>query len=102
MATGRKAFEGKTSASVMAKILEVDPPPMASLQPMTPPALDRVVKTCLAKEPDERWQAAGDLCRELKWIFEGGSQVSSLSIAPARGIGTRWRGALLWGGASLL
>ncbi len=44
MATGRKAFDGKTSASVMAKILEVDPPSMASLQPMTPPALDRVVK----------------------------------------------------------
>ena len=56
MATGRKAFEGKTSASVMAKILEVDPPSMSSLQPMTPPALDRVVKRCLAKEPEERWQ----------------------------------------------
>ena len=77
MATGRKAFDGKTSASVMAKILEVDPPSMASLQPMTPSALDRVVKTSLAKEPDERWQAAGDLCRELKWIAEGGSQVTS-------------------------
>jgi len=49
MATGRKAFEGKSSASVMAKILEVDPPPMMSLQPMTPPMLDRVVKKCLAK-----------------------------------------------------
>ena len=53
MATGKKAFEGKTSASVMAKILEVEPPSMASLQPMTPPALDRVVKKCLAKEPDD-------------------------------------------------
>src|SRR6202140_4487173 len=74
MATGRKAFEGKTSASVMAKILEVDPPSMASLQPMTPPQLDRVVKTCLAKDPDERWQTASDLCRGLKWISDGGSQ----------------------------
>ena len=73
MATGRKAFEGKTSASVMAKILETEPPPMASLQPMTPPALDRVIKTCFAKDPDERWQTAGDLCRELKWIAEGGT-----------------------------
>src|SRR5438309_10722936 len=74
MATGRKAFEGKTSASVMAKILEVDPPPMSSLQPLTPPALDRVVKKCLAKEPERRWQTARDLEMELKWIAEGGSQ----------------------------
>ena len=61
MATGKKAFEGKTSASLMAKILEADPPPISSLQPMTPPALDRVVKKCLAKEPDQRWQSASDL-----------------------------------------
>ena len=57
MATGKRAFEGKSQASVIAKILETDPPPMSSLQPMTPPALDRVVKKCLAKEPDERWQS---------------------------------------------
>ena len=62
MATGKRAFEGKTQASLIAKILEIDPPPMSSLQPMTPPALDRVVKRCLAKEPDERWQTASDLC----------------------------------------
>jgi len=68
MATGKKAFEGKTQASLMAKILETDPPSMASLQPMTPAAFDRVIKTCLAKEPDERWQTASDLGRELKWI----------------------------------
>ena len=47
---------------------------MSSLQPMTPPALDRVVKKCLAKEPEKRWQAASDVCDELKWIAEGGSQ----------------------------
>src|SRR6202140_2583366 len=62
MATGRRAFEGKTQASLIAKILETDPPPVSSLQPMTPPALDRVVKKCLAKEPEKRWQAASDLC----------------------------------------
>src|ERR1700692_3428869 len=47
MATGRKTFEGKTSASVMAAILKDEPPAMSSLQPVTPPALDRVVKTCM-------------------------------------------------------
>jgi eukaryotic-like serine/threonine-protein kinase len=102
IATGRKAFEGKTSASVMAKILEAEPPSMASLQPMMPPQLDRVVKKCLAKEPEKRWQAASDVCDELKWIAEGGSQVSSLSNAQARGIRPRWKEALLWGGASAL
>src|ERR1700726_82185 len=72
MATGKKAFEGKSQASLIAAILEREPPAMSSFQPMTPPALDRVVRTCLVKDPDERWQSASDLCDELKWIAEGG------------------------------
>ncbi len=86
MATGKKAFEGKSQASVIAAILEHDPPPISSLQPMTPPALDRVAKRCLAKEPDERWQSASDLTNELKWIAEGGSQVTLAPTVPAKGI----------------
>jgi hypothetical protein len=82
MATGKRAFEGKSSASVMAAILVSDPPPMSTLQPVTPPALDRVVKRCLAKEPEKRWQTASDLCEELKWIAEGGSQAGPLTAAP--------------------
>src|SRR6202049_4649427 len=74
MATGKRAFEGKTQASLIAAILEKEPPTMSSLQPMTPPALGRVVKRCLAKDPDDRWQTARDLEVELKWIAEGGSQ----------------------------
>jgi Tol biopolymer transport system component len=77
----------------MAKILEVDPPSMASLQPMTPPQLDRVVKTCMAKDPDERWQTASDLCRELKWISDGGSQ-AGIPAAPASG--QTWKKRLPW------
>ena len=73
MATGKKAFEGKSQASLIAKILETDPPPISSLQPMTPPALARLVKRCLAKEPEQRWQTSSDLCEELKWIAEGGT-----------------------------
>jgi eukaryotic-like serine/threonine-protein kinase len=57
MATGRKAFEGTLQASVIGKILETDPPPMASLQSMTPSALDRVVRKCLRKDPDENGRA---------------------------------------------
>jgi serine/threonine-protein kinase len=102
MATGKRAFEGKTSASVMAKILEVDPPSMASLQPMTPPQLDRVVKKCLAKEPEKRWQAASDVCDELKWIAEGGSQITSAPSVPVKGIGVLGRRALIFGLCTML
>ena len=83
MATGKKAFEGKSQASLIAKILETDPPPMSSLQPATPPALDRIVKSCLAKNPDERWQNAADLTRELTWIAEAGAQAAS-SVSPGK------------------
>src|SRR5262249_25219006 len=54
-----------------------DPEPISVIQPMTPPALDRVVKTCLEKDPDERWQTARDLMRELKWVAESGSEAST-------------------------
>src|SRR6202171_3470778 len=86
MATGKRCFEGKSQASLIAKILETDPPPISSLQPMTPPALDRVVKRCLAKDRDERWQTARDLEVELKWIAEGGSHVALALSTPAKGI----------------
>jgi serine/threonine-protein kinase len=92
MATGKKAFEGKSQASLMAKILETDPPPMASLTPMTPVSLDRVVKRCLAKDPDDRWQTARDMEVELKWIGDGGSQTGlppATATAGARGLGQR-------------
>jgi serine/threonine protein kinase len=75
MVTGRKTFEGQSQASVIAAILAHDPPPMSSLQRMAPPALDRAVKKCLAKDPEERWQSVRDLRDELKWIGEGSSQV---------------------------
>ena len=62
------AFEGQSQASVIAAILEHDPQPISVLQPMLPAELDRLVGTCLAKDPDERWQSAHDLARELSWI----------------------------------
>jgi serine/threonine protein kinase len=77
MATGKRAFTGKTQASIVAAILAAEPPPITQLQPMTPPALARVVKKCLAKDPDERWQSARDLRTNLEWIAEGESAVSA-------------------------
>jgi len=71
MATEQKAFSGKSQASLIGAILKDEPPPISAVQPMTPPALDRVVRTCLAKDPEDRWQSAGDVAKELKWIAEG-------------------------------
>ena len=70
MLTGRRPFEGNSRASVMAAILEREPPAVSSLQPLATPSLDRVVSTCLAKDPEDRWQTARDLLRELKWLAE--------------------------------
>ena len=70
MFTGRKAFEGKSSAGLIAAILERDAAPVWSIQRLASPSLDRLVRTCLDKNPDNRWQSAGDLVRELKWIAE--------------------------------
>ena len=105
MATGKKAFEGKSQASLIAKILETDPPPMSSLQPMTPPALDRIVQSCLAKDPDERWQSAADLARELKWLAGSGAQgASSVRQSPVRVVraSNRTFAYLGWAAAALL
>ena len=87
MATARRAFEGTSRASVVAAILEHNPPPLSSARSQSgsgpgnerllPPALDHVVSRCLAKDPDERWQTAADLRQELKWIAEGSSQAAS-------------------------
>ncbi len=83
MATGKKAFEGKSQASLVAAILEHDPPPIAASQPLTPPALDHIVRRCLAKDPDQRWQAASDVMRELKWIAESSATAPSATAAAA-------------------
>ena len=71
MATGKKAFSGRTQASLISSILRDDPQPISQVQPMSPPALDRIVQTCLAKDPEDRWQSAADIGRELRWIGEG-------------------------------
>jgi Tol biopolymer transport system component len=93
MVTGHRAFEGKSRASLIAAILSSEPRPISELQPTAPPLVDRVVKRCLAKEPDERWQSAADLADELKWIGEGHSQVGTSTAAPgpAGRLGGRWR-----------
>jgi serine/threonine protein kinase/Tol biopolymer transport system component len=70
MVTGRRAFEGKSQASLIGAILKDEPPPMRELKPLTPLSLERVVRACLAKDPDDRWQSAHDVASELRWIGE--------------------------------
>ena len=91
MATGKKAFSGGSQASLISAIMQNDPPAISSVQPMSPPALDRVVKTCLAKNPEDRWQSAADVGKELKWIAEGSAAGVAAPLAvdletpPSRG-----------------
>ena len=75
MATGKKAFSGRSQASLISSIMGSEPPAVSTVAPMTPAAFDRVVRTCLAKDPDDRWQTAHDIGVQLKWIQEGGSAV---------------------------
>jgi eukaryotic-like serine/threonine-protein kinase len=83
MATGKRAFEGKTVASAMAAVLERDPAPISSMQPTSPSALDRLVKTCLEKDPDERWQTAHDVKLQLRQISESRSQAGGTASTSA-------------------
>ena len=75
MVTGQRAFKGDSPASVIGSILKDEPAPIRTLKPLAPAALDHVVTTCLAKDPDERWQSSADIARELKWITQGGSGI---------------------------
>jgi serine/threonine protein kinase len=77
MVTGRPAFEGKSQASLIASIMTSVPPPVSTVRPVVPDALDHVIQRCLAKDPEERWQSAYDLKRELQWIAGRVSKPSS-------------------------
>jgi Tol biopolymer transport system component/predicted Ser/Thr protein kinase len=99
MLTGKRAFGGKTQASVIASILASEPPPLSTVAPMTPPALDRVVRTCLSKDPDERFQSAHDVVLQLKWIAEAGSQAG---IPAPVAVKRKHRERIAWAAAGVL
>ena len=99
MTTGAKAFSGTSQASLISAILRDEPKPISQFQPMSPPALDRVVKTCLAKDPDERWQNAADVGKELRWIAEGSP--GGATTLPPKDRPSR-RELIAWAAAGLL
>ncbi len=80
---GKRAFDGKSQLSVASAILEKDPEPLSAVKPMTPPALDYVVRKCLAKEPDARWQSASDLGSQLGWIADSRGQPGTAPLPVA-------------------
>lgn len=98
MLTGRKAFDGKSQVSLIAAIVDHDPPPVSSAQPVSPPLLDHLVKTCLAKNPDKRWQSMADVFIQLKVIAESGGELAS----PAAAAGMRRRLRIAWSAAAAL
>jgi len=84
MITGRKAFEGKTRVLLIAAIAATDPPPLSAVESSVPPALDHLVKTCLAKDPADRWQTARDILAELEWIAAGGAETAAAPAVRSR------------------
>ena len=83
MVTGKKAFAGASQASLISAIMSSEPTSMAAVEPASPAALEHVIRTCLAKDPDKRWQSAGDVALELEWIAETGSQAAGTSSPSA-------------------
>jgi eukaryotic-like serine/threonine-protein kinase len=99
MLTGKRAFDGDSAASVRTAILEHEPPAVSSLQPLVPTAIDDIVRRCLAKNPDERWQTASDVIRELKhvfeWMVQARTQAPPLAVVPDMGKAWRWVAGIL-------
>jgi eukaryotic-like serine/threonine-protein kinase len=88
-ATGRRAFGGKTQISVASAILEKEPEPISVVKPLTPLLLEQVVKGCLAKSPDDRFQTAHDVKLQLKWMGENANQMAA-AAAPSGRVRRDW------------
>ena len=84
MVTGKKAFEGKSQASLIAAIMHSEPPPISAIGEIVPSSLDRVVRTCLAKGPDERFQSAHDLKRVIEWSITDPEAAAPSSLKSSR------------------
>ena len=90
MVTGKKAFEGKSQASLISAIMSSEPEPMAELEAMTPRSLDHVVKRCMTKLPDARWQSTMDVVHELRWVGEIESYPEVPVAYPKSGASRPW------------
>ena len=98
MVTGTKAFTGKSQVSLITAIMGSEPPPIADVQPVSPPVLGRTVKRCMEKDPDNRWQSSSDLLFQLKWTLD--AQPASFPEAHAAAL--RWKAFPVALGATVL
>ncbi len=98
MVTRRRAFQGKSTMSLMSAILEKEPESISAINPLAPPLIDHLVRRCLAKNPEERWQSALDLKLELEWIKQAGSETGTAVPAAKK----RKLSALLWLSSALV
>src|SRR5205823_4472636 len=89
---------GKSQASLFGAILKEDAPSVSAAQPLAHPALDRIVRTCLAKDPNQRVQSAHDLLLTLQWVAEGGSAIGTPAPVLAR---RKSRERAVWIGVAL-
>jgi Tol biopolymer transport system component len=96
MATGKAAFTGRSAASLISAILSSEPMPVSQAAPLLPPALDRLVGACLAKDPADRVQSAHDVRLQLTWMAEAGGSSASGTFGVAAGARTR-ASASPWG-----
>jgi serine/threonine protein kinase len=106
MVTGRKAFDGKSQLSAASSILEKEPESIFAIAPLTPASVDHVIRRCIAKDPDERWQTARDLASELEWLRGAQSASSAQPQTSGKGLRLLWAlcgltavllaGGLLW------
>jgi Tol biopolymer transport system component len=77
MTTGRKAFDGKSQLGVLTAILEKEPEPLNVSQP---PALDRIIRACLAKDPADRFQSAHDIAMDLRWLADSSGDSNETGV----------------------
>ncbi|MGK2858867.1 MAG: protein kinase domain-containing protein [Thermoanaerobaculia bacterium] len=98
MATGTRAFQGTSKTSLIAAIVSSHPAPISSVTPMVPPALDHIVRKCLEKDPEDRWQSAHDVASELRWLSEAGSQAGVATTVTLR---RKTREKLAWAMAAM-
>jgi eukaryotic-like serine/threonine-protein kinase len=82
MVTGKRPFAGKSQISLASSILEADPEPISAVKPLTPPAFEHVITTCLKKDPEERFQTAHDVKLELQWIAADRSTLAATTLSP--------------------
>ena len=99
MAAGKRAFDGATQASLISSIMRDEPRAMSELSPLSPPSLERLVKQCLAKDPLDRWQTAGDVRRELEWIANSSTQHTAPAITRRKNLR---RSAMGWIAAAVV